>query len=1077
MSVMNQGKKEMAMRREQGTKRSKLHRKQIGAGMLLTGIVMAMNVCEAVEAETVNTGILNVAETTTLSDVETTASNMSEYIVVNENPATQPVPGGPAKAEGDGSIAIGDAAEAVSISYGMPSIALGDKAKALSNGEMAIGAHAGVKAENQELSILMGYHAGEKSVAKIDSETGKVGENIFIGAYTGQKVEGNQNNALGNGAASHVVGNQNVAIGDSSLLLVERNTKAMSYNTAIGNSSGRLSSGSGNAFIGYRSGWQLAGDDNVAIGGESGFGSQGDGNVAVGAASGKYVRSWDISEDEKYGGDNTAIGYESGNNVAGMLNTTLGAYSGKNITGLANVTIGADTGYGMKGISNVIIGTDAGVELNDDGSVNESGKPVVGSNNLILGTQAGRSLVGSDNIVMGTEAGANLNATDSIIIGKGSTVVADVVTTNTSDANAMSDDESNTSADNASGHSKKDVVALGNEITVTADNSVFLGKQAAYVTATMESKTADKETAANSEMVTAGATTEKTISALSRTAGIEADVPYTKATIGGTEYSFAGGDQVVGVVSIGSVTETRRLQNVAPGFIGANSTDAINGSQLYAVMKAPVYIYSGGERIVTEKETSYTQGKKISGDTFTSGNMRFDFGDGLIATPVTDEQNHEVIYVSLDKKTLANDERFKGPKGEKGDKGDTGDTGAQGPKGDKGEQGIPGNDGAPGKDGATGQQGPKGEKGDKGDTGATGAQGPKGDKGDQGIPGNDGAPGKDGAIGPQGPKGDKGDTGDTGAQGPKGEKGDQGIPGNDGAPGKDGRDGKDGKDGHDGKDGVDGKPGSGNSTFLTNDNTPIRKVGDAIYKLEDLSDDGLPKADAKPVSRTMIGKKGATTQVLTDIDGKVSTPITVTNVADGALNAGSTDAVNGRQLYAVKEDVEKNASSIEDIYGKLGHVDRDIHDLRQESRKGDAMNAALAALTPMAYNPSEPTQIMAGVGSYRGEQAAALGVAHYVSGRMVVKGGIAYAGDNHLMANMGITWQVGSGYVNNRTSVNASDDTTVAALNTRVDSLEKVVDKQNSIIQQQTATMDAQQQRIEQQQAQIEKLMAMLLHS
>lgn len=1035
MSVMNQGKKEMAMRREQGTKRSKLHRKQIGAGMLLTGIVMAMNVCEAVEAETVNTGILNVAETTTLSDVETTASNMSEYIVVNENPATQPVPGGPAKAEGDGSIAIGDAAEAVSTSYGMPSIALGDKAKALSNGEMAIGAHAGVKAENQELSILMGYHAGEKSVAKIDSETGKVGENIFIGAYTGQKVEGNQNNALGNGAASHVVGNQNVAIGDSSLLLVERNTKAMSYNTAIGNSSGRLSSGSGNAFIGYRSGWQLAGDDNVAIGGESGFRSQGDGNVAVGTASGKYVSSWDISEDEKYGGDNTAVGYESGNNVAGMLNTTLGAYSGKNITGLANITIGADTGYGMKGISNVIIGTDAGVELNDDGSVNESGKPVVGSNNLILGTQAGRSLVGSDNIVMGTEAGANLNATDSIIIGKGSTVVADVVTTNTSDANAMSDDESNTSADNASGHSKKDVVALGNEITVTADNSVFLGKQAAYVTATTESKTADKEIVANSEMVTAGATTEKTISALSRTAGIEGDIPYTKATFGGTEYSFAGGDQVVGVVSIGSVTETRRLQNVAPGFIGANSTDAINGSQLYAVMNAPVYIYSGGERIVTEKETSYTQGNKVSGDTFTSGNMRLDFGDGLIATPVTDEQNHEVIYVSLDKKTLANDERFKGPKGEKGDKGDTGATGAQGPKGDKGDQGIPGNDGAPGKDGATGPQGPKGEKGDKGD------------------------------------------TGDTGAQGPKGDKGEQGIPGNDGAPGKDGRDGKDGKDGHDGKDGVDGKPGSGNNTFLTDDNTPIRKVGDAIYKLEDLSDDGLPKDDAKPVSRTMIGKKGATTQVLTDIDGKVSTPITVTNVADGALNAGSTDAVNGRQLYAVKEDVEKNASSIEDIYGKLGHVDRDIHDLRQESRKGDAMNAALAALTPMAYNPSEPTQIMAGVGSYRGEQAAALGVAHYVSGRMVVKGGIAYAGDNHLMANMGITWQVGSGYVNNRTSVNASDDTTVAALNTRVDSLEKVVDKQNSIIQQQTATMDAQQQRIEQQQAQIEKLMAMLLHS
>ena len=57
-------------------------------------------------------------------------------------------------------------------------------------------------------------------------------------------------------------------------------------------------------------------------------------------------------------------------------------------------------------------------------------------------------------------------------------------------------------------------------------------------------------------------------------------------------YSFAGGGEAtVGVVSVGGGTVeekviTRRIQNVAPGLISAESTDAINGSQLYAAMQA-----------------------------------------------------------------------------------------------------------------------------------------------------------------------------------------------------------------------------------------------------------------------------------------------------------------------------------------------------------------------------------------------------------------------------------------------------------------------------------------------------------
>jgi hypothetical protein len=61
---------------------------------------------------------------------------------------------------------------------------------------------------------------------------------------------------------------------------------------------------------------------------------------------------------------------------------------------------------------------------------------------------------------------------------------------------------------------------------------------------------------ANSAYVTEGATT----------AGLSTS--YTSGTIGGKTYAFAGGDVTTGVVSVGSTTGTRRIQNVAPGLFG-----------------------------------------------------------------------------------------------------------------------------------------------------------------------------------------------------------------------------------------------------------------------------------------------------------------------------------------------------------------------------------------------------------------------------------------------------------------------------------------------------------------------------
>lgn len=55
------------------------------------------------------------------------------------------------------------------------------------------------------------------------------------------------------------------------------------------------------------------------------------------------------------------------------------------------------------------------------------------------------------------------------------------------------------------------------------------------------------------------------------------------ALIGGRTYSSFAGTTSAGVVSVGSTSATRQVQNVSAGTIDASSTDAVNGSQLYSV--------------------------------------------------------------------------------------------------------------------------------------------------------------------------------------------------------------------------------------------------------------------------------------------------------------------------------------------------------------------------------------------------------------------------------------------------------------------------------------------------------------
>ncbi|WP_314095616.1 ESPR-type extended signal peptide-containing protein [Veillonella parvula] len=114
---------------------------------------------------------------------------------------------------------------------------------------------------------------------------------------------------------------------------------------------------------------------------------------------------------------------------------------------------------------------------------------------------------------------------------------------------------------------------------------------------------------------------------------------------------------------------------------------------------------------------------------------------------------------------------------------------------------------------------------------------------------------------------------------------------------------------------------------------------------------------------------------------------TISNVGPGV---NGTDAVNVNQLKGVTEGM---ANAINSVAG--------------ETQRVGAHAAAMSALKPIQYDPLEPTQVMAGIGNYRGETAAALGVAHYTSENTMFHAGVS-VGSRHNMVNAGVTRKFGS---------------------------------------------------------------------
>ena len=85
---------------------------------------------------------------------------------------------------------------------------------------------------------------------------------------------------------------------------------------------------------------------------------------------------------------------------------------------------------------------------------------------------------------------------------------------------------------------------------------------------------------------------------------------------------------------------------------------------------------------------------------------------------------------------------------------------------------------------------------------------------------------------------------------------------------------------------------------------------------------------------------------------------------DNSVSVGQSGAE--RQIVHVAAGTEDtDAVNVSQLKGVSQNFSSQINSVRQDSERGDALNAALSALQPASYDPYRPTQIMAGAGSIR----------------------------------------------------------------------------------------------------------------
>lgn len=291
-----------------------------------------------------------------------------------------------------------------------------------------------------------------------------------------------------------------------------------------------------------------------------------------------------------YGNQNTIDGNQA--NAFGDGNTVTGAYA--QAFGDANIAKGTNAiAYGY---NNTVDGTtknyrDRTFDNESDAATLQTGSwnsnsVAIGSKNTALGSSA--LAVGneakakmSESIAIGHEAQAD--KTWGIAIGTRATA-SDVRSLALGHQAKSTGYKANAIGADATANGNH-ANAIGSSATATGDHAQAFGAGAqatgvrTNVFGSDAAATADYSIAIGNK---ANASTANSI-ALGADSTTRSATNVTSATVAGHTYGGFAGTSPVGSVSVGKAGQERQIHNVAAGKISADSTDAVNGSQLYSV--------------------------------------------------------------------------------------------------------------------------------------------------------------------------------------------------------------------------------------------------------------------------------------------------------------------------------------------------------------------------------------------------------------------------------------------------------------------------------------------------------------
>ena len=338
------------------------------------------------------------------------------------------------------------------------------------------------------------------------------------------------------------------AVGDQAGQTPDTTHNSISYGTVANGTATSIAVGQGNTITSANGSSSAYGNQNSINGNQAN--AFGDGNTVKGAFAQAF-------------GDSNVI---NGTNAIGY--------------GYNNTVAGTTTNYRDRAFDNE---SDAATLLNGSWNSNSvaigSKNTALGSSALAVGNEAKAKM--SETIAIGHEAQAD--KTWGIAIGTRATA-SDVRSLALGHQAKSAGYKANAIGADATANGNH-ANAIGSSATATGDHAQAFGAGAqatgvrTNVFGSDAAATADYSIAIGNK---ANASTANSI-ALGADSTTRSATNVTSATVAGHTYGGFAGTSPVGSVSVGKAGQERQIHNVAAGKISADSTDAVNGSQLYSV--------------------------------------------------------------------------------------------------------------------------------------------------------------------------------------------------------------------------------------------------------------------------------------------------------------------------------------------------------------------------------------------------------------------------------------------------------------------------------------------------------------